>query len=63
MANFKLRVETFLIADPDTVETSREIDHGYKMDRAWLEKHLFWAVRNDRGVEIRPIATTDSEEE
>jgi hypothetical protein len=59
MANVKLRIDTFQAAAPDEVETSREIDHGYKNDRAWLDKHLFWAVRNGRGVEITPLVTAE----
>ena len=55
MANVKLRIDTFQTISPDEVETSREMDHGYKSDRAWLEKHIFWAVRNGRGVEITPV--------
>lgn len=55
MANVKLRVDTFQVAAPDDIETSRDIDHVYKMDRQWLVKHLFWAVRNGRGVEITPL--------
>ena len=55
MANVKLRIDTFQTISPDEVETSREMDHGYKSDRAWLEKHIFWAVRNGRGIEITPL--------
>lgn len=55
MANVKLRIDTFQTISPDEVEKSREMDHGYKSDRAWLEKHIFWAVRNGRGIEITPL--------
>lgn len=55
MAIVKVRIDTFLTSDPDEVETSRDIDHGRRSDREWLEKHVFWALRNDRGVEITPV--------
>lgn len=47
-----VEVKTFTNADPETIETSRVIDHNDSLHRAWLEKHMHWALRNDRGIEI-----------
>jgi hypothetical protein len=47
-----VEVTTFLAVDPDTVETTRTIDHNDSLHRAWLEKHMHWALRNGRGVEV-----------
>jgi hypothetical protein len=47
-----VEVKTFLNADPDTIETSRVINHSDSLHRQWLEKHTHWALRNDRGIEI-----------
>jgi hypothetical protein len=50
-----VKIDTFHVADPDEVETSRLISHDDDIHRRWLEKHIFWAVRNGRGVEITPV--------
>lgn len=55
MSIVKIRVDTFHLSDLDEIESSRDIDHGRRSDREWLEKHVFWALRNERGVEITPL--------
>jgi hypothetical protein len=57
MAIVKIRVDTFHINDPDEIESSRDLDHGRGSDREWLQRHMFWALRNDRGVEISPVVS------
>lgn len=49
-----ITVTTFTAADPDTVETTHDIDHNDVIHRNWLTRHMFWALRNNRGVEISP---------
>jgi hypothetical protein len=52
MAALNLTITTFQLSDPETEESCREIDHNDPLHRTWLQKHIFWAVRNGRGVEI-----------
>ena len=40
--------------DTEYPETERTINHGDGIHRQWLEKHLFWAIRNNRTVTIEP---------
>lgn len=47
-----VEVNTFLTVDPDTIENTRVVDHNDPLHRAWLAKHIHWALRNGRGVEI-----------
>jgi len=49
-----IRVETFHTDDPYTVETTHDIDHNDPIHRKWLNRHMFWALRNKRGVELSP---------
>jgi hypothetical protein len=49
-----ITVTTFHIDDPDTAETTHDIDHNDVIHRNWLTRHMFWALRNNRGVEISP---------
>lgn len=37
-------------------EQNRTINFGNPHDRAWLEKHQFWAVYNNKGIAFNPIA-------
>lgn len=47
-----ITVTTFHTSDPDTVETTHDIDHNDLIHRKWLNRHMFWALRNGRGVEL-----------
>lgn len=47
-------VETWNCAS-DEMEQSFQIDHRSRADREKLEKHMYWAFRNGRGVVIRPV--------
>lgn len=49
-----INVTTFRTDDPDTVETTHDIDHNDLIHRKWLVRHIFWALRNGRGVELSP---------
>jgi hypothetical protein len=49
-----ITVTTFLVNDPDTAETTHNIDHNDPIHRNWLNRHMFWALRNGRGVELCP---------
>lgn len=49
-----ITVTTFETSDPDTVETTHDIDHNDLIHRKWLNRHMFWALRNGRGVELSP---------
>ena len=55
MKSIKVYVETYC-DDSDTPEAEREIDHADALHRRWLEKHVYWALRNQREVVIKPIA-------
>lgn len=50
-----VEVRTFLNATPDEIDTTRVIDHADPLHRAWLAKHSFWALRNDRGIELQVV--------
>lgn len=47
-------VETWNVAK-DEKEQEFRIDHRSREDREKLEKHMYWAFRNGRGIVIRPI--------
>lgn len=49
-----LLVETFE-GDNDFPEMERTINHNDSLYRNWLDKHLFWAFRNNRAVHISPV--------
>lgn len=40
--------------DNEEHETERTINHADGFHRKWLEKHLFWAIKNRRTVTIEP---------
>lgn len=35
-------------------ESRKQIDHADSSDRKWLANHIFWAMRNNRRIEITP---------
>lgn len=37
------------------IESVRTIDYEERDDRVWLGKHCYWAMRNGRSVETRPL--------
>jgi len=39
----------------DFIEREYQIDHASKEGREKLEKHIWWAMRNNREVIIRPV--------
>lgn len=41
--------------DAEDPETERTINHADGLHRQWLDKHLFWAIRNNRTVTIEPV--------
>lgn len=45
---------TTFIGDSEEAESERNINHADGLHRKWLEKHLFWALRNGRTVTIEP---------
>lgn len=49
-----LRVITTNMRTGET-EMDRTIDHLEKPMRMWLGNHTFWAVRNERAVEVIPM--------
>lgn len=48
-----LTVETYF-GDGDEPESERVIDHGDGIHREWLQRHVFWSMRNGREVHLRP---------
>lgn len=50
-----VRVTTYLVADPDTVENERVVDYANDSDRKWLGSHSWWAFSNGRGIELEPV--------
>jgi len=52
-----IEVRTFSNATPDDIETIRIIDHSDAQQREWLAKHTFWALRNERGVELQTVGS------
>jgi hypothetical protein len=53
MKNLPVQVDTFTMNGH--LESSKIIDHANSSDRKWLGNHSFWALRNSRIVETRPI--------
>lgn len=41
------------------VTDERLIDHNFRSDRQWLGNHLYWALRNDHGVQCAPATESD----
>jgi hypothetical protein len=50
-----VRVTTYQIEDPDTVDDERIINYANASDRTWLGKHSWWAFSNSRGIELEPV--------
>lgn len=44
---------------PLIVETAnnppKQIDHNNESDRIWLQRFIFWSMRNGQRVTLRPI--------
>lgn len=51
--NFPLKVSTFE-GESEDPKSVRDINHGDKMHRDWLGKHVFWACRTGHAVLIEP---------
>lgn len=51
--SFCLSVETY-IGDADEPESERVIDHADGIHREWLQRHIFWSMRNGREVHLIP---------
>lgn len=45
-------IVTTFIGDSEEPESERTINHSDSIHRQWLERHLFWSVRNGRTVTI-----------
>lgn len=43
----------------DEPESERSINHSDSLHRQWLEKHLFWSVRNGRTITIEPVGESE----
>lgn len=56
----KLLITTY-DATTDEIESERTIDHSDKRDRIWLGKHCYWAFRNGRGVDTKPVEHNNTE--
>jgi len=41
--------------ETDEITDERQFDHGSDSDRRWLGSHIFWALRNNHGVQISPV--------
>lgn len=51
MAALSIIVKTFDMATGNE-ESSRAINFIRPADRTWFDKHLVWAINNQRGVQI-----------
>jgi hypothetical protein len=47
-----VNVSTY-ICDADDPESERIIDHADPIHREWLQRHIFWCLRNDREVHLQ----------
>lgn len=50
----RLRVITVRMSDME-VTNERVIDHENVADKEWLNKHCYWAFRNNHGVQTAPL--------
>lgn len=59
--SIKVMVETYSLDAPetDTPDSERVIDHADGIHRQWLEKHIFWGIRNNREIRVYPIGDED----
>lgn len=53
MKEVPIRVYTWEGANAVT-ESIKRINHDNSSDRKWLTSHIFWAMRNNRRIEIVP---------
>lgn len=37
------------------IDSIKFIDHANSSDRKWLQTHIFWAMRNQRKIDLIPV--------
>lgn len=52
MADYKPLNITVITYQGGEVENDRLVNYNDPLSRAWLQKHLYWALCNGRSVEI-----------
>ena len=63
--NYKIHSITVITEDVETEEINsvKEFDQNNPKGRAWFDKHIWWAMRNEKYVMIIPTEFYDDEEE
>lgn len=50
-----VRVRTYHVGDPDTIEQEWIVDYATRDGRAKIARHAGWAMNFGRGVEMEPL--------
>lgn len=50
-----IEVLTSDLSDDEEQPARKIVNHANHSDRVWLGSHIYWALRNGKGVAVRPF--------